>query len=142
VVLQLGGWARCYQLLSVKKKLRNIRKLGCFLWRQNNLDVNYSPTRFSGGSVSRGCITHQKEKGRTDLPLGTLNVRNLHRAFSLAAAARKLARYKLHLFGVRKVRWDKEGTVKAGDYSFFYGKEIRIISWEQGFCTSQNSVNS
>ena len=38
------------------------------------------------------------------------------------AAARELARYKLGLVGVQEVRWDKEGTVKAGDYSFFYGK--------------------
>jgi hypothetical protein len=38
------------------------------------------------------------------------------------AAARELARYKLDLVGVKKVRWDKEGTVKVKDYSFFYGK--------------------
>jgi len=38
------------------------------------------------------------------------------------AAARELARYKLDLVGVQEVRWNKEGTVKAGDYSFFYGK--------------------
>jgi hypothetical protein len=38
------------------------------------------------------------------------------------AAARELARYKLDLVGLQEVRWDKEGTVKAGDYSFFYGK--------------------
>jgi len=38
------------------------------------------------------------------------------------AAARELARYKLDLVGVQEVRWDKEGTVKAGDYCFFYGK--------------------
>ena len=30
--------------------------------------------------------------------------------------------YKLDLVGVQKVRWEKEGTVKAGDYGFFYGK--------------------
>ena len=38
------------------------------------------------------------------------------------AAARELARYKLHIVGVQEVRWDKEGTVKAEDYSFIYGK--------------------
>ena len=48
-------------------------------------------------------------------------------------AARELARYKLDLVGVQEVRWEKEGTVKAGDYSFFYGKGKKIISWEQGF---------
>jgi hypothetical protein len=28
--------------------LSNIDKLRCFLWRQNNPEVNYSPTRISG----------------------------------------------------------------------------------------------
>jgi len=38
------------------------------------------------------------------------------------AAARELARHKLDLVGVQKVRWDKGGTVTAVDYNFFYGK--------------------
>jgi hypothetical protein len=29
--------------------------------------------------------------------------------------------------GVQEVRWDKEGTVKAGDYGIM-GKEMKIIS--------------
>ena len=70
------------------------------------------------GSVSRGSIT-QQEKG---LFLGTWNVRSLYRAGSLTAVARELARYKLDLVGVQEVRWEKEGTLKAGDYSFFYRK--------------------
>ena len=37
------------------------------------------------------------------------------------AAARELARYKLDLVGVQEVRWEKEGTVKAGDYSVSVG---------------------
>jgi len=46
-----------------KTWLRNIHKVRCFLWRQNNPEVNYSPTWISGGgSVSRGGITKQ-EKG-------------------------------------------------------------------------------
>jgi hypothetical protein len=36
--------------------------------------------------------------------------------------ARELARYKLDLVGVQEVRWDKGGTLRAGDYTFFYGK--------------------
>jgi len=44
--------------------LRNIHKARCFLWRQNNPEVNYSPTRISeGGGVSRGGIA-QQEKGQ------------------------------------------------------------------------------
>jgi len=38
------------------------------------------------------------------------------------AAAKELARYESDLVGVQKVRWDKGGMVRAGDYSFFYGK--------------------
>ena len=49
------------------------------------------------------------------------------------AAARELARYKLDLVGVQEVRWEKEGTVKAGIIVFSMGKEMKIISWEHGF---------
>ena len=41
---------------------------------------------------------------------------------TLTAAARELGRYKLDLVGVQEVRWDKEGTVRAWDYNFLYGK--------------------
>jgi len=41
---------------------------------------------------------------------------------SLSTVARKLGIYRLDLVVVQKVRWDKGGTVRAGDYSFFYGK--------------------
>jgi hypothetical protein len=37
-------------------------------------------------------------------------------------AARELAKYKLYLVGVQEVRWDKEGTVRARECTFFYGK--------------------
>jgi hypothetical protein len=36
--------------------------------------------------------------------------------------ARELAKYKLDLVGVQEVRRDKEGTLRAGEYTFFYGK--------------------
>jgi hypothetical protein len=36
--------------------------------------------------------------------------------------ASELARYKLDLVGVQEVRWDYGGTVRAGDYTDFYGK--------------------
>jgi len=53
---------------------------------------------------------------------GTWNVRSRHRAGSFTAAARELAGYKLDFVGVQDVRWDREGTVRAGDYNFFYEK--------------------
>jgi hypothetical protein len=46
---------------------------------------------------------------------GTWNVRSLYRSCSLTAAARKLTRNEIDLVGVSALRWDKEGTVKAGD---------------------------
>jgi exonuclease III len=49
------------------------------------------------------------------------NVRSLYRAGSLKAAAREAARYKSDLVCVQEVRWDKGGTVRAGDYNFFCG---------------------
>ena len=59
---------------------------------------------------------------RRGIKLGTWNVRSLYSAGSLKAAARELARYKLDVVGVQEITWDKEGTVRAGDYNFFYEK--------------------
>jgi len=63
---------------------------------------------------------------------GIWNVRSLYRAGSLTAAARELARYELDLVGAQEVRWDKGGTVRAGDYNFSTDKEMKI-NWEQDF---------
>ena len=57
-----------------------------------------------------------------EMKIGIKNVRSLYRAGPLKAAARELARYKLDVVGVQEVRWDKRGTVRAGNYAFFYGK--------------------
>ena len=64
----------------------------------------------------------QPKQRKRDMRFGTWNVRSLYRAGSLTAAARVLARHKLDLVGVQEVRWDKRGTVRAGDYYFFYGQ--------------------
>ena len=89
-------------------------------------------TKQSGGKLLRhsdfrgGVFLEEVSRSRKrnrDILLGTWNDRSLYRAGVLVAAARELARYKLDLVGVQEVRWEKEGTVKAGDYSFFYGKE-------------------
>ena len=57
-----------------------------------------------------------------ELKLGTWNIRSFYRADSLKAAARELGRYILDVGVVQEVRWDKEGTVRAGDYKFLYRK--------------------
>jgi len=56
------------------------------------------------------------------MSFGTWNVRRFYRAGSFTAASRELARCKLDLVFVREGRWDKGGTIRAGDYNFFCGK--------------------
>jgi hypothetical protein len=53
---------------------------------------------------------------------GTWNLRSLYRSGSFMTVARELARYILDLVGVQEVRWDKGGTVRAGECTDFYGK--------------------
>jgi len=53
---------------------------------------------------------------------GTWNVSCVYKAGLLTTVASELARCKLDLVGVQEVRWDKKGTVQAGDYNLFYGK--------------------
>ena len=70
---------------------------------------------------------------------GTWNVRSLYRTRSLTTVSRELARYKLDLVGVQEVRWDNEGTVRAGDYIFSSGKgnENHLRT---GFCVHHRIV--
>jgi exonuclease III len=64
---------------------------------------------------------------------GTWDVRSLYRPRSLKAVVRKLARYKLDFVSVQEIRWDKEGTVRTGNYIFFYSKEKENHQLGQGF---------
>jgi len=67
---------------------------------------------------------------------GTWNVRSLYRTGSITAAARDLV-------GVQEVRWDKEGTVKAGDCNFLYAKGNEKPPFgNRIFCALQNKISS
>jgi len=84
-----------------KKKFSNTHKARRFLWRQNNPEVNYSPTRISGWG-GEGVFLEEAPRSRQrkrDVVLGTWNVRSLYRAGSLTAVTRELGRYKLDLVG-------------------------------------------
>jgi hypothetical protein len=52
----------------------------------------------------------------------TYNIRSFYRPGSFTTTARELTRRKLDIVGAQEVRWDKVGTIRAGDYNFFYGK--------------------
>jgi endonuclease/exonuclease/phosphatase family metal-dependent hydrolase len=56
--------------------------------------------------------------------------------------ARELAKYKLDLVGVQEVRWNKEGTVRAGEYTFSMAKGRKIVNWEQVFFVHQRIVSA
>jgi exonuclease III len=71
------------------------------------------------------------------MSFGTWNVRSLYRTGSLMTVARELAEYKLDLVGVWEVRWDKEGPLRAREYTFFYGKEQENHQLGTGFFVHQ-----
>jgi len=63
---------------------------------------------------------------------GTWEVRSLCRSGSVTTVARDLARYKLDLVGVQKVKWDKGGTGRAVITFFFL--------WERAGNTSIGNI--
>jgi exonuclease III len=54
-----------------------------------------------------------------DMRFGTWNVRSLYRIGSLKTVVRELGKCKLDLVGVQEVRWEKVGTERVEDYTFF-----------------------
>ena len=62
----------------------------------------------------------QLKQWKMDMRFGLWNVRSVYRSGSLTTLARELVRYKLGLVGIQDVRWNKGGTVRAGNCSFFF----------------------
>jgi hypothetical protein len=102
VVLQLGGWAWGYKLLTVKNKLA--------------IKILKKPWTWTDS------LDKRPKRKKMDMRLCTWNVRSMYRAGSLRVVAEEISKYKLDLVGVQEVRRDGHGTEPAGEYIFFYGK--------------------
>jgi hypothetical protein len=53
---------------------------------------------------------------------------------------RELPKYKADLVGLQEIGWDKEGTVRVGEYTFFYGKGQENHQLGTGFFVHQRIV--
>jgi exonuclease III len=84
----------------------------------------------------------QPRHRRRDMRYGTWNVRSLYRAGSLKTVASELRNYKLDLVGVQEVRWEKEGTEKAEDCTFFYGKGNEDHQLGMGFIVHKRIISA
>jgi len=60
----------------------------------------------------------------------------------VTSVARELVRYTLDLVGVKEVRWENRGTVRAGDYTFCYGKGNKNHQLERGFFVHHRTVSA
>lgn len=81
-----------------------------------------------------------------DVKSETWNIRSLYRLGSMEAVSRELAKYKFDLVGVQEVRWEKDSTELADDYTFFYGNDNRHL-WiglfiHQGIISAVKRVQS
>jgi hypothetical protein len=102
-----------------------------FLWRQNNLEVNYSPFRISGGGgVFLGeiyaaddtarRITKKRKRKITATRLESWNVRTLDRGGKLENLKKEMQLNEVSVLGVSDVRWKGHGEIRSGDDTVYY----------------------
>jgi hypothetical protein len=77
-----------------------------------------------------------------DIRFGTCKVRSHHRTGALKTVARELEKYKLDLVGVQEVRWEKGGTERAEDCTFFCGQGNGDRQLRTGFYVHKRIVSA
>jgi exonuclease III len=77
-----------------------------------------------------------------DMRFGAWNVSSLYRIGSLETVTREVGKYKLDLVGVQEVRWEKGGTERGEDYTFFYGQGNGDNWLGTGFFICKRTVSS
>jgi hypothetical protein len=60
----------------------------------------------------------------------------------LKTVARELGKYQLDLVGVQEVRWEKGGTERAENYTFFYGKRNEDHKLGTGFIVHKRIISA
>jgi hypothetical protein len=71
---------------------------------------------------------------------GIWNARSLYKLGSLKTVSTELPKYKLHLVGAQKVRWEKRGTEPANDCAFFMKRECWSLLRDTSFRTQETLI--
>ena len=79
-----------------------------------NKTLNYGTLH--GASKFTDSLERPKQR-KTEMRFGTRNVTSVYKPGSLKTVTREVEKYRLDLMRVQMVRWEREGSKLAGDYT-------------------------